>query len=127
VDSFANKQIFRVDNRQEEQRSTKGRRQTTTMKPIKCLLLLAAVLAFAAANVAALNAAGCVVQPDEDGKSCKAHGPEDGEQCRACCISLSYEDRQNGAKTAVKKRMRIRKLRLPLRMYLNLKTPLPLL
>jgi hypothetical protein len=38
--------------------STKGQRQTRTMKPIKCLLLLAAVLAFAAMNAAAMENPG---------------------------------------------------------------------
>jgi hypothetical protein len=37
-------------------RSTKGQRRTTTVKPIKCLLLLAAVLSFAAMNAAAMDA-----------------------------------------------------------------------
>jgi hypothetical protein len=51
---FRKQAVFRADNRQEEQ-STKGQRRTTAMRAIKCLLLLAAVLSFAAINADAMN------------------------------------------------------------------------
>jgi hypothetical protein len=84
VDSFANTQIFRADKR-----STKGQRQSTTMQSIKRLLLLAAVLSFAAMNVAALNPDTYVVKQDEDGEYCKTIGFGNRRLCHACCITLS--------------------------------------
>jgi hypothetical protein len=115
VDSFARKQIFRVDNRQEEQRSTKGQRQTTTMKAIKCLLLLAAALAFAAMNAAAMNAmhgdyyerleeevedSYHNTQPyeagaNEDARSCAGFNHMGFKMCEACCIKLSWDQRKD--------------------------------
>jgi hypothetical protein len=118
VDSFASKQIFRVDNRQEEQRSTKGQRRTTTMKAIKCLLLLVAVLALAAMNAAAMNdteffyrlwydgdlesAANkstrsheeYVAGEHEDAETCRDAGTVNFVQCKYCCIKLSFDKKE---------------------------------
>jgi hypothetical protein len=93
------------------------------MKPIKCLLLLAAALSFAI-NVAAMDDAGNAavmlnplaaflravderagrilhdpndyqVLEGEDGEACKVHGHMDYLQCLYCCIVASYNKSQD--------------------------------
>jgi hypothetical protein len=93
---FRKHQIFRVETRQEEQRSTKGPRQRTTMQPIKSLLLLAAVLSFAAMYVDAVPPHPYVVGADENGEMCEQFDHMGFEECRCCCIRRSYENAENG-------------------------------
>jgi hypothetical protein len=114
-----------MDNRQEEQRSTKGQRQTTTMEPIKCLLLLAAVLSFAmnvatmdaqpqpedileflrqvdaAAGRSELNQDAYVVQEGEDGEFCRSLAHMDYMHCICCCTIFSYERSRDRQQTEV--------------------------
>jgi hypothetical protein len=51
------------------------------MEPIKCLLLLAAVLSFAAMNAA------YDLQPGDDAETCARHRRDD-LRCKYCCILL---------------------------------------
>jgi hypothetical protein len=99
-------------------RSTKGQRRTTTMEPIKCLLLLAAVLSFAAMNAAATGdvvdklpvatritildvnrRVGAFQTPNEpyrarrneDADACYSANSMGYEHCLLCCMKHSYE------------------------------------
>jgi hypothetical protein len=59
------------------------------MKPIKCLLLLAAVLSFAALNAA------YVLMPGDKEKDCEQWNDKDRMCCLACC-KLLYKKLENG-------------------------------
>jgi hypothetical protein len=87
------------------------------MKPIKCLLLLAAVLAFvvmkadavldaaSVAYIARVDAAAAnsrlrpseyVVQANEDGEVCWEYDNMGFEYCIWCCVEYSYDHPDNG-------------------------------